>query len=47
VPKSPQVNTPTTPTKLRAQMKELDELFHDGVITQEQRDAAKSRALGI
>jgi len=28
-------------------MKELDELFHDGVITQEQRDAAKNAALGI
>ena len=47
VPKSPQANAPLAPTTLRAQMKELDELFHDGVITQEQRDAAKNRALGI
>ena len=47
VPKIPQANALTTPTTLRAQMKELDELFHDGVITQEQRDAAKNRALGI
>jgi len=28
-------------------MKELDELFHDDLITQEQRDAAKNRTLGI
>jgi hypothetical protein len=45
--KSLQVNTPATPTTLRAQMKELDELFHDDLITQEQRDTAKNRALGI
>jgi len=47
VPKIPQANALTTPTTLRAQMKELDELFHDDLITQEQRDAAKNRALGI
>lgn len=47
VPKSSQANALTTPTKLRAQMKELDELFHDDLITQEQRDAAKNRTLGI
>jgi len=47
VPKIPQANALTTPTTLRAQMKELDELFHDDLITQEQRDAAKNRTLGI
>lgn len=47
VPKSPQVNALTTPTTLRAQRRELDELFPDGVITQEQRDAAKNGPLGI